>query len=592
MRLLLCVVLLVGCYDPEVPLGVPCSETGECPAGQQCDAITNTCTGPTDLQVWRDDTAADFAQPGAVLTDATIEPLGAIGPAPYATGRFKLAGIAADMIPDPSTAPWDAIAAAPITGVAYTPRLEMNYSADIPDGLGLTTGDNITVTVEGELYLDATGMWIFELDANDKGFVEIAPPGGDFVRVVTSSRAVTTGTFVVTTPGWHRVRGAFADAAMNMDFTLRLDAPNVAGGQRSIKSDQMRVRVDDMTGWAIDGFADGLLVDYTGSTLQQDPIDGDYNADPFGILLGAGAWSMRWSGQVLFDATGDYVFHIASLRGHRMWIDGNLIADAFVNLDQQTTTAPIHLDEGWHDVVIDLTKSGASSTTPSMLSVHVMDGPVWVGQSIPTDHVRPLIGRQVRWASDQNGTDVAVPDGSSATKPLFIDLPANAVPMSIQAGSEIDHPAQAQMSVVLDPPVGANLTFLAFGGLTGTGVRYGYDAVPRRGRWLGLDVHRGRQRGRHRGRQPDVRRRDDRAVRRHRAVPDRMAVRVGRARPRRRHLVRHAALQAAARRRHHGCRLAAHVRHGRCVRERAVDRDPNDASPTCRSAGSRSTPSR
>ena len=54
----------VGCYDPLVPLGIPCGPMGECPNGQECDKITNTCEEPTELRVWRDDSAADFNASG------------------------------------------------------------------------------------------------------------------------------------------------------------------------------------------------------------------------------------------------------------------------------------------------------------------------------------------------------------------------------------------------------------------------------------------------------------------------------------------------------------------------------------------------
>jgi Tol biopolymer transport system component len=42
-------VLLVGCYQPDVPVGVRCSQSGECPAGQLCDQVRGTCGGaPSD----------------------------------------------------------------------------------------------------------------------------------------------------------------------------------------------------------------------------------------------------------------------------------------------------------------------------------------------------------------------------------------------------------------------------------------------------------------------------------------------------------------------------------------------------------------
>lgn len=47
MRVQVAVVLaLVGCYQPEVPAGVRCSQTGDCPHGQSCDRVRGVCGGP------------------------------------------------------------------------------------------------------------------------------------------------------------------------------------------------------------------------------------------------------------------------------------------------------------------------------------------------------------------------------------------------------------------------------------------------------------------------------------------------------------------------------------------------------------------
>ncbi len=48
MRLAVTLALLVGCYRPDVPIGVRCSESGECPGGQTCDPVLDLCGAPGD----------------------------------------------------------------------------------------------------------------------------------------------------------------------------------------------------------------------------------------------------------------------------------------------------------------------------------------------------------------------------------------------------------------------------------------------------------------------------------------------------------------------------------------------------------------
>ncbi|HEY5927281.1 MAG TPA: PA14 domain-containing protein, partial [Kofleriaceae bacterium] len=376
-----------------------------------------------------------------------------------------------------STATWNDISSATRAGTGFIAELDIDFAEEVPSHLGLTDSDDITVAIEGELYLEGTGAWRFELDANDKGFVEIAAPGADFTRVVAAeNNSVESVTYNVTAPGWHRMRAAFADTSTNMDFRLRADSPLVSGGLRDFESDQIRARVDDLNGFVADGFEDGYLIDYRASTLADGTLNGEFGADPLGLLLGSASWSMRWSGQVLIDVEGDYVFNVESFQGSRMWIDGSQVAAAFDDNPHNLTTQLTHLDPGWHDVAIDLTKEGDSS--PSVLRVHVESGPAWVGETIPADHVRPVMGRQVRWSAMDSSTDVPVPEGGSGSRLLLIDVPANATPLAIQAAYEVDHPVRASVSVVLDPPVGGNITLLAAGSEAGAGVFYRYATVP------------------------------------------------------------------------------------------------------------------
>lgn len=441
--------------------------------------LSQVCMAPTELRTWREDTAGDFAQPTAVLRDGIIEAAGFIGPTPYVTGRVRLSAIASDTIGPVATATWATASAGTITGHAFAPRLSIDYGSNAPYALGLASGDNVTVLIEGEINLDATGVWRFLLDANDKGFVELAPPGGDYTHLVADSNVGTMVSYTVTQVGWHRLRAAFADTSQFMQFVLTVDSPAVAGnGFRSVEVEQLRAPVDDLQGYELDGFDEGGLLSYVASTLDIQPLDRTLPVpDPYGFPLGTLGWAMRWSAQLLVETEGDYVFKLVSFHGHRMWIDGTQVDDNFKTTASTTSsTTPVHLVPGWHDFVADVTKE--DDPTAGGMTVTVESGPQWAGQPVPIDHIRPVIGRGARWVEVSSATTLAIPDGGTTAPPRSVTLvlPVGFSPESIEVGYAITHPIQAQVSLVLDPPVGANITLIA-NTLTGTGLYNAHASV-------------------------------------------------------------------------------------------------------------------
>ncbi len=477
LRAVAALLLWASCYDPSVKLGVPCSAAGDCPRGQQCDDLTQICMAPTELVTWRDDTAEDFAQPGAVLANGVVEAAGFVAPTPYLTSRVRLSAIASDTIGDVATATWATASTGTITGRAFSTDLSIDYSDEIPPGLGLASGDNVTVLIEGELYLDAMGLWRLSLRANDKGFIELAAPGGDYERITDDTNVGSIVSYMASTVGWYRFRAAFADVAQLMSFELEVDSPVLQGMFRNVDTENLRVAVDDLQGYLVDAFNEPALLAYVATAHDTQPlVDRPLAADPFGFEIGTLGWSLRWSNQVLIETEGDYAFRIVSFHGHRMWIDGMEVANNFATSATTTsTTAPIHLVAGWHDVVTDVTKE--DDTTPGQLSVTVESGPVWAGQPIPIDHIRPVMGRSKRWLGGSSTAVLAIPDGATAARSVFLQPPFGFVPELIEAGYVIEHPVPAQVSIVLDPPVGANITLLAAGSATGTGLYNDHTTV-------------------------------------------------------------------------------------------------------------------
>lgn len=434
------------------------------------------CTSPTALQKWRDDTAADFSQGGAVQRDTAIEKAGFVGPAAYATGRVRLSGVMGNTIgTDPAAATWATVDAGR-TGTSFSPNLAIDYGTLAPWGVGLTATDGVTVLVEGEIKLDAAGAWRFELDANDVGFFELAAPGGDFTRVVNSSNGPIIGNYSAPAAGWYRFRAAFADSDQYMDFTMRMDSPALPGGFRDINSEQLRARVDDLEGALFDGFEETYLIGYDGSTVLDTPLQLSLPADPFGIQVGSFSWSMHVAAQFLIDHEGDYTFTVASHHGHRLWIDGKQLANVFTSSDATTNTPPVHLVAGWHDLVLDATKSGDAANL--LASLTVTSGPDFVGGSFPVDHLRPVPGNVARIADDTDSSTTTITDGSSITRYLSVTMPPGATPLSIDTDYSFIHSVQAQVGIVLKPPVGASMTLVAPASLSGSGTHNGHVVVP------------------------------------------------------------------------------------------------------------------
>ena len=320
-------------------------------------------------------------------------------------------------------------------------------------------------------------MWRFELHADDIGFLELAPPNSSssFRRVVTDQDLTSEGTFEVTEPGWHRLRGAFADRSGAMAYELRYDPPGT-GGLRSIPWNHIRGPAGDLAGYVVDGFDDAFLIGARGSVIHAGTLGAQtLGTDPFGLPVGNSSYSLRFAAQVRIDAPGDYAFRIETSQGHRAWIDGALVADKLDTSPQTSMTAPRSLDAGWHDLAIDLNRSNASSVE---IDLAVVSGPAWEGQTIPLDHLRPVVGRGTRWTARGNTVTLAIPDMGTATRTLFLEVPSDFAASRFDAVVEATHPDHSKLELKVDPPNAVPYTIVAAGSLTTSGNLSRHVIVP------------------------------------------------------------------------------------------------------------------
>lgn len=451
----------VGCFDPQPPQGLPCTEDHRCPDGQTCDLATNVCSAPTSGQTWRDDSEADFAQPGALLEDAVVEAPGAVGPMPYLTGAWRSVGYAGARF-GADTASWAALAGVPPAGTGFLHGAGFDVWTDPPRGVDLAAADDVTVTFEGEIYLEA-GSWQFALYADDVAFVELDTGAGFAPLVVATDTADGVGQRTVAADGWYPVRGGVADASGQMYVDFQAGGPDASDGPDWIPPERMRVAVAGVAGVVVDGFDEPYTHYPTGSELRAAPLGAMTFDDD--LAVGDGSWSLRYGGQVRVDVPGTFAFNLDTIDGHRLWIDGALVLDELGWDASATTTTGLALDAGWHDVVVEVMWS---DQVPAKLALTVAAGPELVGQGFPVERTRPVVGRGVRWT---NGScwSTAVPDQGGASCDAWIALPPDATPLAVSLAFQVDHPVLASVGVAVTTPDGSTIALASVGDLAGMG---------------------------------------------------------------------------------------------------------------------------
>lgn len=473
--------LLTACYGPNAPLGAPCEKETDCPSGQSCDRETSMCGPPTGFTTWIDDKAADFAASGADTGEVEIEPGGFVGPRGYIGGGLRISGIAKIAIPDLAT-PWNEVAALPRTGTSFRRTADININAgEIPIGTGLTQDNDISLVIEGEILLETVGLWKIELATDELGFVDLAPPGGTFFqRLVTlPAGGKETKPYDVRVPGWHRFRGAINDSTGGITYALKHAAPsqtNPAG----IDADMLRAPASDFQGSLVDGFNDSFLVRPMGSTIDATALDNLVLTDkPSGLPLGTVMYSLRYTSQVLIDARGSYKLEFASKHGHRAWIDGMPVADAWdMPLNgPRTVTDELPLDPGWHDLVVDLNRANSE---PAELDVTVVSGPAWVGRSIPADHMRPVVRRDIRWAGGTSLTTTMtnITDSMPGTRTASFPVPDGMRVNRLDGAFQVTHDVLSSLSFSITTPTTMPRQIFAVGAIMGMGQQYRHFTLP------------------------------------------------------------------------------------------------------------------
>lgn len=412
---------------------------------------------PVDASVasgfFEDDTAADFAS--GALTDAVVESWGAVAPRAYYTGGLRVRGSDTGIFANAVTATWIGVEGTIFTSAVAPGRtVNVDWGTTTPAGVGLTAGDDFTLGFDGEIYLEA-GTWTFHVLADDHAFLELAPIGStSFTRVASANWPTeATGTFVANAAGWYPLRLAYCEQTVGALLRLETSGPTIPT-RAPVPHHRLRFSASGLDGLLVSGFDDSKLLGDTQAAIDRTMpaarnFGTGYPAD-LGITA-ADDFSLRWSGQLRIDTSGDYVFRYVSDDGQRLWIDGALVLDQFDDSTHDAMTSPIPMDPGWHDIVIDHSETGGSAQA----TLSVVSGPDLVGASLPPARLRPVEARGERQDTGVDRTDRAIPDLGQVESLVTVDAPPGAKTHGVDVGWTFDHGCRNDLEVSLIAPDGS-----------------------------------------------------------------------------------------------------------------------------------------
>lgn len=457
-------LILVGaCYSPSPAPGLPCAEDRQCPDGQVCSPA-EVCVSSGSVRALHDDRADDFAHPEATLSHAVITDRGAVESAPWMTYGMRVTAIESSAFADAATASWGELIAQPIAGQGYLYSTAISWTDPaFPAGLGLTKATDVTLLLEGELFLDA-GTWRLLLRADDLGFLDIAEPGTtDFRRVlVATSEAESPGSFEAKADGWYPVR--MATVNRNGTGNIFLSGATGTGTINTFNAARLRAQVPGKaTGLVQDAFDSPGLMYFRTTKIAEDIRDLSFGtaSPPDAGISSSGSYSVRWAGQFFLEEQLEGFTLTTEGAGHRLWIDGRLLADKLATNGASSVLVDLDVGPGWHDVVIDLDKAA-----PAAVALRITDVKGDEDAFTP-ERLRPVLGQSQRWLASRNSTALPIPTDGTATRSLFLPGIPGTV-LAATAEVTISHTAFPDLS--LAARWGATTrTLAATGTLTGTG---------------------------------------------------------------------------------------------------------------------------
>ncbi|MEZ4365369.1 MAG: hypothetical protein R2939_03665 [Kofleriaceae bacterium] len=420
---------------------------------------------------WLIDGRSAFAATGAGGTTSSLENLrvgvhGVLEPIAWAVGGLDTRGSDERLFTEATDDVWAAVTAATPSGRAIAALTAINFGAGAPTGLGITDGDDWTMWADGEVYLEA-GAHTFNLRANHAGYLAIADGDGAFFELRATGGgggAVVTGQLTIPTAGWRRIRTALAEQAGSARYLVTHALGT--GQARPLSPWQLRAPVGDTAGVVRTAFDAENYVARRGTTLWQAPLilDDSGGGRPADLgLFDDDYWTERLAGQVWIEFAGDYTFALSTDDGYRLRLDGVEVAAAWDFLAHVDTSAPVTLDRGWHDLVLEHQEAAGLAR----LELRVASAPEaeLVGQPLPLARLRPVSSRRERLAAAEY---IAPANAGEGDYKVGLDAPADATLVEAAIGYLATHPAWSQLRVTAEAPWSA-VPIVLRDGVAGTG---------------------------------------------------------------------------------------------------------------------------
>ncbi|MEH2245404.1 PA14 domain-containing protein, partial [Nostoc sp.] len=129
-------------------------------------------------------------------------------------------------------------------------------------------------------------------------------------------------------------------------------------------------------------------------------------------------FAVRWTGLLNVTNAGDYQFHATFNDGGRVWIDGQLVIDRWIDLfySNRASSQKISLEEGQHNIQVEYFNDDRNSFFKSSSITLEWEGPNINRQEIPSDRLTSLGTQRV-----ERGflVEYFLPEDKAQLRPIF-----------------------------------------------------------------------------------------------------------------------------------------------------------------------------